>query len=164
MRALLNEAGRLKVGPEWIRCHPVNLVFLLRMYEKTSGYPGTLSQACIECARLATDPKQPTPKPGSQPLNTVFPRIHRNGTSAEQLMEPNRQITQALHQAIELLQANGPNGRDYCVNPNPIAYETAAEAHRRRVLTLKTVLGELDGIADNIQEQIDAPGALSSPR
>ena len=82
------------------------------------------------------------------------PTSHLNGTSAETLFDQYATAADALRQAIETLIDTAPNARDYYPQGAAAFYEAALE-HSERVLALQRVLGDLDLLAEQVQDNID---------
>jgi hypothetical protein len=85
----------------------------------------------------------------------TFPTIHINGSSVDRLIEDYAEIHHAIHNALEKMQAAGPNGRDYYPQGDE-AFAKARQEHRSRMTRLVEVNRELRAIIENIQEQDDA--------
>lgn len=86
---------------------------------------------------------------------TMFPLVHLNGTSGEELFRQAADACAAVRRALEKLHEMRPHGRDYY--PQGTAALHAAEIeHAERVGALKGVLKELEEIAENVRDQIDA--------
>lgn len=85
-------------------------------------------------------------------VKVVIPRIHLNGTSAQDLLDEMFEAKHALDQAIEALQRATPNARDYYViGPNAVA--EAREGHEARMHKLSDVAAELNAIMEGIADQ-----------
>ena len=80
---------------------------------------------------------------------TTFPTVHLNGTSREALLEGYIDALNAVSHAIEVLQKNGPNARDYYV-AGPAHWEAAMAEHEARLQKLEAVLAELREIGEHV--------------
>jgi hypothetical protein len=85
-------------------------------------------------------------------LNLTYPTIHLNGTGRERLLDTYRQMGNALRMAINVIEQNGPHGRDYYIQ-GADAIRKAQQEHKVRLEKLESVLSELKAIAINISEQ-----------
>jgi len=83
----------------------------------------------------------------------TFPTIHRNGTAAEDLLADYIDACQDLRTAIQTIQRNGPNGRDYYPQGNA-AMQAAQAEHQSRLERLTAVLQELDAIAEHVSKEV----------
>jgi hypothetical protein len=82
----------------------------------------------------------------------MIPTVHRNGTSKDALLEGTLATARAVRDAIESLQANAPNARDYYVQGDG-AFRQATQEHGARLQRLSDVLNELSTIAEGIADQ-----------
>jgi len=78
-----------------------------------------------------------------------IPSIHLNGTSQKELFGGYLEAARAVRAAIEAVQATGPNGRDYYPQGGDALHDAIAE-HASRVQKLRSVLSELETIAEAI--------------
>ena len=79
----------------------------------------------------------------------IKPTIHMNGTSKADLLDGYCNVINALHKALEALQHNHPNTRDYYTQPAG-TFEAAREQHRSQFLRINSVLQEIEQIAEGI--------------
>lgn len=79
------------------------------------------------------------------------PTIHLNGTSRDRLFEGIADAAGALRAALRAMDDASPNARDYYPQ-GPEAYGEAAKEHAARVERIRSVLSELETIAEAIQE------------
>jgi hypothetical protein len=82
---------------------------------------------------------------------TTFPMIHLNGTSRDALLEGYIDCVNAVRHAIEVVQKNAPNGRDYyygTVSTREI--NKALAEHEARLEKLEAVLAELREIGEHV--------------
>jgi ABC-type transporter Mla subunit MlaD len=79
----------------------------------------------------------------------TFPTIHRNGTSANELLRQTFDASDALRTAIEALQQASPNGRDY-YQQGGAAFTSAVREHTARVERLRDVLSDLERMAEHV--------------
>ena len=89
------------------------------------------------------------------PINNeklIFPDVHLNGTSADELLAQLKAASRALRESVEKLRLAAPNGRDYYTLA-PCAFETAREQWRRRIAAVDDVRRELSEIADDVYRQ-----------
>ncbi len=77
----------------------------------------------------------------------IFPTVHRNGTSQQELLDGLAQVCSDLNTAIESLCKACPNGRDYYVGPNSLSAATAQ--YRAR-------LDALVGMRMDIEKEMEA--------
>lgn len=76
----------------------------------------------------------------------MFPTIHLNGTSREELEKHALETARAVHVALRALELFCPNGRDYYVQ-GPEAINAALREHNVRVNKLREVYADLEKIA-----------------
>lgn len=81
----------------------------------------------------------------------IFPTIHLNGTSKNDLLDQYCDVGHALNAAIEKMCQNGPNGRDYYPQGS-MAFETARAEHTARMQKLIEVRAEVNAIAEHIAD------------
>lgn len=89
------------------------------------------------------------------PINNeklVFPDVHLNGTSADELLDQLKAANRALREAVEKLRMAAPNGRDY-YTLSAGSFETAREQWRRRIAAVDDVASELGVIAEDVYRQ-----------
>lgn len=89
------------------------------------------------------------------PINNeklIFPDVHLNGTSADELLDQLKAANRALRESVEKLRLAAPNGRDYYTLA-PGAFETAREQWRRRIAAVEGVAAELGVIASDVYRQ-----------
>lgn len=79
----------------------------------------------------------------------TLPIVHLNGTGARSLTEDYLQAANAIGDAIEKVQAAGPNMRDYYCSPDPLAFEKASQEHWARIQKLVEVKDALNAIAEH---------------
>ena len=87
----------------------------------------------------------------------IFPLIHLNGTAGADLQDQVTDAMLALSDAINALQAAGPNGRDYYVQRDVTAFAQAQQQHEDRLARLEAVQAELVAIAESIHAQMTPP-------
>ncbi len=78
----------------------------------------------------------------------ILPTIHRNGTSADALLEQARAAGDALREALDALQGAAPNARDYYPQ-GPDAYRAAEAEHAARIGALRRVLADMQALAEH---------------
>lgn len=81
----------------------------------------------------------------------IYPRIHMNGTSADELLTNYARALYALSDAIAAMQKTSPHGRDYYV----ISGEASSEAYRdhaARMLKLGQVYADLEKLCEHCQD------------
>jgi hypothetical protein len=78
----------------------------------------------------------------------TFPTVHLNGTSRETLLEGYIDCCNAVRHAVEVVQRNRPNDRDYYVKPG--TFDAAATEHDARLKKLEDVLAELREIGEHV--------------
>jgi hypothetical protein len=79
----------------------------------------------------------------------IYPTVHLNGTSRNQLVEQYTSAYIALGDAVRVMCDNGPNGRDYYLQ-GPDAITTALAEHSARVDKIREVMAELMAIAERV--------------
>jgi hypothetical protein len=79
---------------------------------------------------------------------TTFPTVHLNGTSREALLEGYIDCVNAVRHAIEVVQRNRPNARDYYMHEG--AFDAAATEHDCRLKKMEDVLAELREIGEHV--------------
>lgn len=85
----------------------------------------------------------------------LAPLIHLNGSSAVNLLVGYGDASAALRKALDTLYACAPNARDYYPQGDT-AYRQAAAEHEKRIRAVDSVLGEIEMIVENINEQVEA--------
>jgi len=78
----------------------------------------------------------------------MHPTVNLNGTSKDELRAQASAAVTAVRNAIEALQAAGPNGRDYQLGPG--TYAIARDQHAARWNALNNVLSELSEIEEKL--------------
>jgi hypothetical protein len=81
----------------------------------------------------------------------IFPTIHLNGTSKQQLLDDYCDVSHALNAAIEKMIENGPNARDYYID-SPHAFRQAIKEHHDRIEKIHAVKAEIDQITEHIAD------------
>ena len=81
----------------------------------------------------------------------IFPTIHLNGTSKQQLLDDYCDTRQALDAAMEKMIENGPNARDYYPAGDQ-AYRQAVKEHHDRIEQIHRVRFEIETIAEHIAD------------
>ena len=81
---------------------------------------------------------------------TTFPMVHLNGTSREALLEGYIDCVNAVRHAIEVVQKNAPNARDYDYYFVPGTWAAALAQHETRLAKLESVLAELREIGEHV--------------
>jgi hypothetical protein len=84
----------------------------------------------------------------------VFPTLHLNGTAGDDLLSQTVDAMLALSDAIKALQAAGPNGRDYYMQPGNNRFAQAQQQHEDRLARLEAVQVELVEISESIHAQM----------
>jgi len=83
----------------------------------------------------------------------MFPTIHLNGTSGDDLLGQTVDAMLALSDAFKAIQAANPNGRDYYVQ-GPWAIDLAENEHRARLAQLEAVQADLVALYESIHAQM----------
>ena len=83
----------------------------------------------------------------------IFPTVHLNGTSGDDLLSQTTDAMIALSDAIKALQAAGPHGRDYYVQQQA-NFAEAQQQHWDRIAKLEAVQADLVAISQSIYAQI----------
>ena len=81
----------------------------------------------------------------------IRPTLNINGSSADDLIEPRRDASDALQAAIKALQQVTPNGRDYPGQPDQCVADR--QAHYDRLAALMAIATEIMSEAIYIKEQ-----------
>jgi hypothetical protein len=84
----------------------------------------------------------------------ITPRLHLNGSSYADLMEPLNFAHNALRNAQEALNRCYPNGRDYYVI-SPTAINQAMTEHAQWMRKLSDVKQDIDAVREAVQDQQD---------
>lgn len=87
----------------------------------------------------------------------MFPTIHLNGTSGDELLSQTVDAMLALSDAIKALQAAGPHGRDYYVQGSRVI-DAAMDEHIARIEKLEAVQADLVEISESIHAQMTERG------
>lgn len=82
------------------------------------------------------------------------PTIHRNGTAAKDLLEGYCDAVSAVRGALEAVAKAGPNARDYYVQQEHGAFEIARTEHEDRLARLRSVLKELEALAESVADHV----------
>ena len=87
----------------------------------------------------------------------MYPTVHMNGTSRQELLDQVCDTMTAITNAIRVLEQSAPNARDYYPQNRPEQtadpYRTANAEHCNRVATLAAVNAEFEDIAEHIAGQ-----------
>lgn len=78
----------------------------------------------------------------------MIPSVHLNGTSKRELLEQLEHAHLAVSKAMIELTKAAPNARDYYVKADTQAFNKAMDQHCARMKSLKSVLDELEEIAE----------------
>lgn len=81
----------------------------------------------------------------------MFPTIHLNGSSPEYLLESARYALDSLRAAVLQVEGTAPNGRDYYPQGDG-AIKTAVCEHASRIERLRSVIAELEELAEHITD------------
>jgi hypothetical protein len=84
----------------------------------------------------------------------IKPTVHMNGTSGGMLLEGFLDCCRKVREAVEMLERNGPNARDYYLQGDD-AYGQASREHAARINRLLAVAVDLEELAGDVQEQQD---------
>jgi hypothetical protein len=87
----------------------------------------------------------------------IFPTIHLNGTSGDDLLSQTTDAMLALFAAINALKVTGPHGRDYYVL-GPRVIDAAMAEHIARIQKLEAVQADLVAIYESIDAQMTERG------
>ena len=79
----------------------------------------------------------------------IYPIIHRNGTTKEDLVEQWNEAHWVLTQAVLKLQEAAPNARDYYPQ-GPEAIHTALAEHTARLQKLRSVLTDIEALREHV--------------
>lgn len=83
----------------------------------------------------------------------IFPTVHLNGTSKQQLLDDYCDMGHALNAAMEKMIENGPNGRDYPINRDgTCSFTQARKEHMDRIAKIHAIKEEIDAIAVHIAD------------
>jgi hypothetical protein len=81
----------------------------------------------------------------------ALPTIHINGSSPKDLFENACEALGALRKAIQAVEETSPNGRDYYPQGDG-AIKTAVCEHASRIERLRSVIAELEELAEHITD------------
>ena len=84
----------------------------------------------------------------------IKPTVHLNGTNSVVLLEGFLDCRRKVREAVETLERNGPNARDYYPQGDD-AYGQADREHAARINRLLAVAVDLEELASDVQEQQD---------
>lgn len=87
----------------------------------------------------------------------VFPLVHLNGTSAQELFRQQREVSRAASALYVSLAAAAPNGRDYYPLGDQKAY-AAYEEHKQRLICAARIKQDADRAMNNILKQAGIRG------
>jgi hypothetical protein len=82
----------------------------------------------------------------------MIPSVHRNGTSCDDLVQPQLVAMVALRKAIEAIGQAAPNSRDFYTQGEH-AYATALAEHESRLERLTAIRLEFKELTDAILDQ-----------
>jgi len=83
----------------------------------------------------------------------IKPSIHRNGTSADTLLDSYVVAGQKIRDALEALDDATPNARDYYVQGDG-AFDAAMAEHRKRINCLRGVLADMQALAEHCADGV----------
>ncbi len=78
-----------------------------------------------------------------------FPTVHMNGTSQQELLEQYLSACKALRDALGTMASIYPNARDYSPQ-GPDAIHVAMAEHSNRMAKLRSVLAEVEQLAEHV--------------
>ncbi len=81
---------------------------------------------------------------------TTFPTVHLNGTSRDALLQGYIDCVNAVSHAIDVIQKNPPNARDYDYYFVPGTWAAALAQYEARLEKLESVLAELREIGEHV--------------
>ncbi len=81
------------------------------------------------------------------------PTIHKNGTSAENLMHGYEVAARRIREAMDALEWANPNARDYYTQ-GPDAINKAIEEQRTRIVRLKDSLKEIEDLMEHVADHM----------
>ena len=87
-------------------------------------------------------------------MELTTPIIHKNGTSAEDLLINYREALDALRLAEEQLLKTHPNGRDYYCHPEPGALSSAIKQHVARLGRIRQTMHEISDLACHCSDHV----------
>lgn len=76
-----------------------------------------------------------------------------NGTNKQRLREEVEEANNALEQALNALNNMSPHMRDYYIDPDPQAFQTAVEQQNHRLHRLRDVQAEIACIYEGLLNQ-----------
>lgn len=82
----------------------------------------------------------------------VAPRVHLNGTSADELKRQYREAMRSVDRSVEAVVASAPHGRDY-YPISDVAFKKAQSQHQSRLRRLADIKQELADIFRQIRLQ-----------
>lgn len=82
---------------------------------------------------------------------TVFPTIHLNGTSKEELLEKYITAQEAVQTAIDAVMNTYPHARDYYVISSE-AVKRSYEEYKERIIKLEQIRSELEAIVTHLDK------------
>ena len=86
----------------------------------------------------------------------MFPTVHLNGTSGDDLLSQTTDAILALSTALDALKIMGPHGRNYYVQ-GPRVIDAAMDEHIARIEKLEAVQADLVAISQSIYAQMTPP-------
>ena len=87
----------------------------------------------------------------------IFPTLHLNGTSYDDLYEQADTAYNALYEAVTALRATEPHARDYYVRRHGGSdFVTAQNEYAERFARLSIVLMDMQSLRENIMDQKNA--------
>jgi len=84
----------------------------------------------------------------------MIPTVHLNGTHGPNLLDQVTDASQAAWKLMKALENMSPHGRDYYVQ-SPSAFKQAQMEHEDRYKLVKSLLDELEQLAEGIADQLD---------
>lgn len=83
----------------------------------------------------------------------VYPVVHSNGTSKNDLLEQHINVLNAIRELSEAMADAMPHGRDYYVHYDPDAFSKAVAQHLEMAKHLKKMLDHFSDVTQNIVNQ-----------
>jgi hypothetical protein len=83
-------------------------------------------------------------------VQVLFPTVHLNGRSRNQLVGHCNDAYNALDKALRILIEAAPNARDYPQGSNAFVFKAAVAEHTARVQKIREVMPELMAIVERL--------------
>ncbi len=78
----------------------------------------------------------------------IAPTVNMNGTSKQELLKQLRDVSRAIHEAVDMMRVAAPHGLDYQIGPE--TYAQARAQWETQIVRLHDTRREIDEIAETV--------------